>query len=88
MASERIIHVDDLSNPLGGSVPRVEHSDTPALQEWGTHQLALYKDCYLTVVQEFTILPGVIQEVKFRLAPGKSVPPNEFLAQLGVDDNS
>ena len=56
--------------------------------EKGTHELALYKDGYLTVVQELTIIPGVIQEVKFRLAPGKSVPPDELLAQLKVDGNS
>ncbi|MEE8277925.1 MAG: PEGA domain-containing protein, partial [Thermoanaerobaculia bacterium] len=55
--------------------------------EKGTHELALYKDGYLTVVQEFTIRPGLIQEVKFRLAPGKSVPLDEFGAQLGVDGN-
>ncbi len=53
--------------------------------EKGTHQLALYRDGYLTVVQELTIIPGAIQEVKLRLAPGKSVPPDEFVAQLGVD---
>ena len=56
--------------------------------EKGAYQLSLYKDGYLTVVREFTIRPGVIQEVKFRLAPGNSVPPDEFVAQLGVDDNS
>ena len=51
--------------------------------EKGTHQLALCRDGYLTVVQEFTILPGAIQEVKFHLARGKSVPPDELAAQLG-----
>ncbi len=55
--------------------------------EKGTHELALYKDGYLTVVQELTIIPGAIQEVKFRLAPGNSVPPDEFVAQLGADSN-
>ena len=50
--------------------------------EKGTHQLVLYKDGYLTVVQEFTIRPGVIQKVKFRLVPGKSVPPGELVAPL------
>ncbi len=55
--------------------------------EKGTHELALYKDGYLTVVQELTIIPGAIQEVKLRLAPGKSVPPDEFVAQLGVNGN-
>ena len=43
--------------------------------EKGSHQLAIFKDGYLTVVQEFTIRPGVIQAVTFRLAPGKSVRP-------------
>ncbi len=52
--------------------------------EKGTHELALYKDGYLTVVQELTIVPGAIQEVKLRLAPGKSVPPQ----QVGIDGNS
>ena len=52
--------------------------------EKGTHQVAIYKDGYLTVVQEFTIRPGILQEVKFRLTPGKSVPPQ----QLGIDGNS
>ncbi len=53
----------------------------------GTYQVAIYKDGYLTIVHEFTIHPGVIQKVKFRLAPGKSVPPHELVAQLGVDSN-
>ncbi len=56
--------------------------------EKGTHQLAIYRDGYLTVVQEFTIIPGAIQEVKFRLARGNSVPPDEFVVQPGVDGNS
>ena len=56
--------------------------------EKGTHQLAIYKDGYLTVVRELTIIPGAIQEVKFRLARGNSVPPDEFVAQPGVDGNS
>ncbi len=36
--------------------------------ERGAHQLSLYRDGYLKVVQEFTIHPGVLQEAKFRLA--------------------
>ncbi len=56
--------------------------------EKGTHQLALYRDGYLTAVQELTIRPGVIQDVKFRLVPGKAVPPGELVAELNVDGNS
>ncbi len=56
--------------------------------EKGTHQLAIYRDGYLTVVRELTIIPGAIQRVKFRLAPGNSVPPDEFVAQPGVEGNS
>jgi len=52
--------------------------------EKGTHELALYRDGYLTVVQEFTIHPGVLQEVKFRLETGQSVPAHGLVAQLGV----
>ena len=53
----------------------------------GTHRVAIYKEGYLTVVQEYSIRPGIIKKVKFRLVRGKSVPPDEFAAQLGADGN-
>ena len=47
----------------------------------GTHQLVIYRDGYLTVAQEFSIRPGVISKVKFRLQPGASVPAAELAVQ-------
>ncbi len=44
----------------------------------GTHQLVFYKDGYLTVAREYTIRPGVVTDVRLRMQPGRSVPPEEF----------
>ena len=46
--------------------------------EEGTHQLVFYSDGYNTVAREYTIHPGVVIDVSFRLAPGKSVRPEAF----------
>ena len=45
----------------------------------GTHQLVFHKDGYGTMVREYTVYPGEVINVKFRLEPGDSVPPEEFL---------
>ncbi len=44
----------------------------------GTHQLVFYKDGYLTLAREYTIRPGVVTDVRLRMQPGRSVPPEEF----------
>ena len=44
----------------------------------GTHQLVFYSDGYHTVAREYTIRPGVVTDVSFRLEPGKSVRPEAF----------
>ncbi len=46
--------------------------------EEGTHQLVFYSDGYNTVAREYTIRPGVVIDVSFRLAPGRSVRPEAF----------
>ncbi len=44
----------------------------------GTHQLAFYKEGYGTVSREYTIYPGELINVRFRLARGEAVPPEEL----------
>ncbi len=44
----------------------------------GTHQLVFYSDGYHTVAREYTIRPGVVTDVSFRLEPGNSVRPEAF----------
>ncbi len=44
----------------------------------GTHQLVFYSDGYHTVAREYTIRPGAVIDVSFRLEPGKSVRPEAF----------
>ena len=53
--------------------------------EAGTHRVAFYREGYQTVVREFTIRPGVAIEVKQRLLPGKSVPPQELSRNSRLD---
>ena len=44
----------------------------------GTYEVILYNEGYTTVVREFTVVPGVLIDVKQRLQPGDSVPPEEL----------
>lgn len=46
--------------------------------EEGTHELAFYHEGYLTAVQEIAIRAGAVMNVKLRLVPGRSVPPEEL----------
>ncbi len=41
----------------------------------GTYELTFYNEGYMTVVQEFVIEAGGVSNVKLRLVPGQSVPP-------------
>ena len=41
----------------------------------GTHQLVFYRNGYQTVAREYTIRPGAVIDVSFRLEQGKSVRP-------------
>ena len=41
----------------------------------GTHQLVFYRNGYQTVTREYTIRPGAVIDVSFRLEQGKSVRP-------------
>ena len=44
----------------------------------GTHQLAFYKEGHGTVSREYTIYPGELINVRFRLERGEAVPPEEL----------
>ncbi len=44
----------------------------------GTYELTFYNEGYMTVVQEFAIHAGAVMDVKLRLVPGLSVPPEEL----------
>ncbi len=43
----------------------------------GTHQLVFYKEGYGTVSREYTIYPGELINVRFRLERGEAVRPEE-----------
>ena len=47
----------------------------------GTYEIIFYLDGYATVVREFTIHPGVVIDVKQRMSPGASVPPEEVTSK-------
>ena len=43
----------------------------------GVYQVTFYHQGYQTVVRELEIHPGLVTDVRFRLAPGESAPPEE-----------
>ena len=48
----------------------------------GTYEVIFYNDGYTTVVREFTIARGVLVDVKQRLQPGASVPPEKLTSKV------
>ncbi len=42
----------------------------------------------MTVVQEFVVEAGGLSNVKLRLVPGQSVPPEELVSKSSVGDES
>ena len=56
--------------------------------EEGTYELAFYNEGYLTVIQEFAIRAGAVIDVKLRLVPGRSVPPEELISKPSAGDGS
>ncbi len=56
--------------------------------EEGTYELAFYNEGYLTVIQEFAIRAGAVVDVKLRLVPGRSVPPEELISRVPVGHES
>lgn len=43
--------------------------------EKGTYELVFFRQGYETVAREYTVFPGVVIDVKLRLRPGESQPP-------------
>ncbi len=54
----------------------------------GTYELTFYNEGYMTVVQEFVVEAGGVSNVKLRLEPGQSVPPEELVSKASVGDES
>ena len=53
----------------------------------GTYELVFYNEGYRTVVREITVFPGAIIDIRFRLNPGESVPPEKLsMETLDADE--
>ena len=52
--------------------------------EEGTYELIFHNE--VTVVREFEIHAGAVIDVKLRLVPGQSVPPQDLISEASVAD--
>ena len=54
----------------------------------GNHELIFYNEGYATVVREFSIRRGVVIDVRHRMLPGESVPPEDVTPTTYSDSES
>lgn len=47
----------------------------------GSHELVFYRPGYVTVARQLTVRPAMIGDVKFRLAEGESLPPEQVASK-------